>query len=398
MFPLSGFPVSLQNNHYYDGSYTPGPLINYGNVIGLVTSNPNAFTVDNQPLNALESNFDLIERVGAGYVMNTINFNRFRLYTGVRFESTTEYAAGYQVTLDNSGGYTSSPLHKTSTIVDPLPSVELRYALTAESAIRAAYGRGIARPNFGDLAPSLTVDDARQRISLGNPNLKSTHANNYDLLYEQYLKPLGMIQGGFFYKDITDPIYAIQSIVASGPYAGFQQTQPLNGSSAYVWGFEASYQQHLGFLPGKLGGAGISANYSYTASRANGVPGRSDHPALQRQAPNTWNISPTYDRGRLSIRVGIAYNQANIFAYNYSDGTPLGLRGPLGDNYLYSHLQVDAQGSFRLAKGFTAVVYGLNLTNEVFGFYQGSTIYPIQREYYKRTIGAGLRWNSVEHN
>jgi hypothetical protein len=39
-------------------------------------------------------------------------------------------------------------------------------------------------------------------------------------------------------------------------------------------------------------------------------------------------------------------------------------------------------------------VYGLNLTNEVFGFYQGSTIHPIQREYYNRTIGAGLRWNS----
>ena len=76
-----------------------------------------------------------------------------------------------------------------------------------------------------------------------------------------------------------------------------------------------------------------------------------------------------------------------------------GIKGPNGDNYLYSHLQVDAQGSFRMAKGFTAVVYGLNLTNEVFGFYQGSTIYPIQREYYNRTIGAGLRWSSTaEHN
>jgi hypothetical protein len=128
------------------------------------------------------------------------------------------------------------------------------------------------------------------------------------------------------------------------------------------------------------------------------VPGRSDHPALQRQAPNTWNVSPTYDRGRLSVRVGIAYNQANIFFYNFTDGAALGIKGPNGDNYLYSHLQVDAQGSYRLAKGFTAVVYGLNLTNEVFGFYQGSTIYPIQREYYKHTIGAGLRWNSIEHN
>ena len=42
------------------------------------------------------------------------------------------------------------------------------------------------------------------------------------------------------------------------------------------------------------------------------------------------------------------------------------------------------------------MVYGQNLTNEVFGFYNGSPMWPVQREYYNRTIGAGLRWNSLE--
>jgi hypothetical protein len=137
-------------------------------------------------------------------------------------------------------------------------------------------------------------------------------------------------------------------------------------------GFEAAYQQ-LGFLPGRLSGLGISANHSDTASRAYNVPGQADNPPLQRQAPHTWNIRPTYDRGRLSMRLGVSYNAANIFQYNYSDGTALGLKGP-GYIYLYTHLQVDAQGSFRLAKGFSAVVYGLNLTNQVFGFYQGNPL------------------------
>ena len=41
------------------------------------------------------------------------------------------------------------------------------------------------------------------------------------------------------------------------------------------------------------------------------------------------------------------------------------------------------------------VVYGLNLNNEVFGFYQGDPAYPIQREYYKPTIAAGVRWSSA---
>ena len=97
------------------------------------------------------------------------------------------------------------------------------------------------------------------------------------------------------------------------------------------------------------------------------------------------------------MRVGLSYNAANIFAYQYQDGAALGLTGPNGDLYLYTHLQVDAQASIRLAKGFTAVLYGLNLTNEVFGFYNGSKLWPIQREYYQPTYGAGLRWSSVEH-
>jgi TonB-dependent receptor len=258
----------------------------------------------------------------------------------------------------------------------------------------------VARPNFGDLAPDLqlniaSVTGGRNTSSIGNPSLKATTANNYDILFEQYLKPLGVIQGGFFYKDIRDPIYFIETpgVTYSGFPETFLQTSPVNGSSARLWGFEMAYQQRLTFLPGMLAALGFSGNYSYTNSRANGIPGRSDHPALQRQAPNTWNISPTYDRGRVSGRLGLSYNQANIFAYQFSDGAALGLKGPLGDQYLYTHLQVDAQASIRLAKGFSAIVYGLNLSNEVFGFYNGSTQYPVQREYYKPTIGAGLRWN-----
>ena len=181
----------------------------------------------------------------------------------------------------------------------------------------------------------------------------------------------------------------------------------MNGSSATLWGFEVAYRQRLSFLPGVLGALGLSANYGYTDSRANGVPGRTDHPQLQRQAPHTWNVSPTYDRGRLSVRVGMSYNGANIFTYlfkptqpnpdpNAPPGstipTPGGLKGPSGDQYLFPHYQVDAQGSVYLGKGFTAIVSGLNLNNEVFGFYQGSQQFFIQREYYRPTYTFGLRW------
>ena len=104
-----------------------------------------------------------------------------------------------------------------------------------------------------------------------------------------------------------------------------------------------------------------------------------DSEALQRQAANTWNLSPTYDRGRLSVRLGLSYNGASIYQYQYQTqpaGTPdFGPKGPNGDQYLYPHLQVDAQGSFKMRKDLSLLVQGLNLTNEVFGFYNGSPVY-----------------------
>ena len=393
--PMSNFLGTFTDPDYYDRSYTQGPFADYSKITSFFNSNPSAFSLlfDKTRQRNDPNNYSIIERISSGYLMNSINLGRFRLYSGLRFEATTEDLLGYHVTSVGSRYVSTTPLRQTSDYLDPLPSAELRYRIANDTGIRFAYSRGIARPNFSDLPPYLVEDDRRKSVSAGNPNLKPTHANNYDVLFEQYFSPLGMFQAGFFYKDLTDPIYLVTLPVTSGVFTGFSQRQRVNGSSAHLSGFEVAYQQHLTFLPGAMGGLGLSTNYSYTSSQANGVPGRSDAPPLQRQAPHTWNISPTYDRGPVSMRVGIAYNAANIFSYNYSDGAPLGLKGPNGDQYLYAHLQLDAQGSVRLAKGFSAVVYGLNLNNEVFGFYQGSGIYTIQREYYKPSVAFGLRWN-----
>jgi TonB dependent receptor len=162
------------------------------------------------------------------------------------------------------------------------------------------------------------------------------------------------------------------------------------------------------FLPGFLNGFGLSANYSYTGSKALGIPLRSDEPALQRQAPSTGNFSPTYDKGRFSARLGVSYNGPQIFQYGYENlqvttngnnqsviapnPLPFGVKRPFGDTYLYQHTQVDAQTSFRMNRNLKLMFAGLNLTNEVFGFYKGSPQYPIQREYYKPSYEFGLRY------
>jgi TonB-dependent receptor len=445
---LSSFLGNFSDSGYYDGAYsgaytTPqadyGKVINFlhGNISNLSVFNPN---LANTILNTYSNNFDIVERVGAWYGMNTLQFGRIRVQAGLRFEETTEnlyaYTIGGGATLPDGTvtPVTFSPLSKYKSYLDPLPSAQVRFALGQDSDIRVSYGRGIARPQFGDLPPAFGISGLTllpngqaapgQTISYGNPNLVATHSNNIDVLFEQYLKPFGIIEGGFFYKDISDPIYeGVKSVITQqtaqqnpllAPYVGSFLAAPIQGTNAHLYGFEVSYIQHLTFLPGLLNGFGLSANYSYTASKALGIPLRTDEPALQRQAPSTGNFSPTYDKGRFSARLGVSYNGPQIFQYAYQNlvtGTnnngqpviaplqvPLGIKGPFGDTYLYQHTQVDTQASFRMYKGLQFIFSGLNLTNEVFGFYNGSSQYPIQREYYKPSYEFGLRYAFAGEN
>jgi hypothetical protein len=157
-----------------------------------------------------------------------------------------------------------------------------------------------------------------------------------------------------------------------------------------------AYQQHLRFLPGMLRGAQIDANFTYTDSKNYNLTGRTDSPQLVGQAPYSWNINPAYATKRALVTMGISHNSANIATYQYQGigqyAVPGGLQGPLGDNYFFSHTQIDAQASYELGKGFTVIVAGQNMNNEVFGFYNGSPEYMTQREYYKPMYSGGIRW------
>ena len=384
---LSQFVGGFHNSNYYGGHYPFGPAANWDKITGFVAANPGAFSFTPGCPYCSDQAFNLVERISAGYLMNTVDLGRFRLITGMRFEGT-------QVgTLSFSDVNSTFSVAGNGAYVDVLPSVALRYRITNNSGIRLVYGRGLSRPDPQDQTSAVSFDGVNT-YTIGNPALKPEHANNYDVLYEQYLNPVGMFQAGFFYKDLADPIIGTISKPTSGPYASNFVSQPGNAGSAHVMGFEAAYIQHLSFLPGGLRGLGISANYSYTTSEARGLAGTPNHRALLRQAPNTWNVSPTYDRPRLSLRAGLSYNGASIFQYYDPSGDSgnLGPRGPAGDTYLYPHLQMDAQGSYRLWRGLSVLAYGLSMNNDVFGFYNGQPQYVLQREFYKPTYAIGFRY------
>jgi TonB-dependent receptor len=399
---------TFTNPHFYGGSYHLGPVTSFDLLTGDLNSNPSSYTLDEGTthLQSDAANYNLQERVSAGYIMNTLELgSKFHLQTGLRFEATQTTDTGYLVINDANGNYVSTtPEHGSGSYINPLPSVQLRYTIDSSSDIRAVYGRGISRPDPYQLVPYITEDQSTTpyTVGIGNTGLVAEHANDYDVLYEKYLPSVGMIEAGYFYKALSQPIYSQQSIIPatgsplSQAYAGDLVLQEVNGDHAHVQGVELAYQQHLSYLPGVLKGAQMNANFTYTGSKNYNLTGRTDNPALVGQAPVSWNVGPSYATKRFLVTVGVSHNGANIYAYQYQStgpgAVPFGVAGPNGDNYFYAHTQVDAKASYYLGKGFTALAIGENMNNAVFGFYNGSQQYMVQREYYKPTYSGGIRW------
>ena len=207
-----------------------------------------------------------------------------------------------------------------------------------------------------------------------------------------------MIEAGYFYKYLTQPLFQTQTTVPN-PFpnpitANVLLTQWVNGGHAYVQGIEFAYQQHLTFLPGVLAGARIDANVTYTQSRNYDLTGRTDTPQLVGQAPFSYNITPSLrnkarDRVRWHLLRWPEYSRVSIPGrrrWRHFDG-------PNGDNYYFERTQLDAQASYYLGKGFTITASGENMNNASLGFYNGSINHMTQREYYKPIYYGGIRWS-----
>jgi hypothetical protein len=161
---LSGFT----NNNYYNGHYLYGPGISWEKVQSYFAANQSAFTNDpnnqfspcaqNFPKGANSNNFDLVERVTAGYVMDSLDFSRFRIVGGVRFEGTQDDTLSLDTTV--TPNTVTFPGH--GSYISYLPSVSVRARLDSHdnSALRFVYARGLSRPDPSFLTTATSLDNS----------------------------------------------------------------------------------------------------------------------------------------------------------------------------------------------------------------------------------------------
>jgi outer membrane receptor protein involved in Fe transport len=140
---------------------------------------------------------------------------------------------------------------------DPTPTLVLRGSVT----------RSLARPSYGELAPSRQLTFADRRSRTGNPDLKPYGATNFDLSADRYAARAGLFSVSVFFKKIDHFIADAQFPVTLGELGTFYDFKRINGDSAQVWGVESGWQSIAWALPAGLGNGSMQANYTITEAK-----------------------------------------------------------------------------------------------------------------------------------
>jgi len=245
--------------------------------------------------------------VKAGYAMMDLALSsKLRTVGGVRFETT-------DLTVDSAGGQTRNSAKSSIKEGDWLPAGSLIYSPVSNMNIRASYGLTLARPTYREIAVVETFDFVGGDILVGNPNLRRSMIDNYDLRWEWFPRPGEVFSAGVFYKNLKDPIEQI-NVDNSGEKISY-----VNRDQALVYGFELEARKSLDLIHRELKPFSLGVNFAWIESEVELTrtemgtkllfdPAASAKRPLFDQSPYIINLDLGYDNERLGTRATLAYN------------------------------------------------------------------------------------------
>lgn len=366
---------------YLDGRYNLEPYISQDRVSGIL--NDATFTGALNHARDAE-NFDGTEQVAAGYGMAEIYVgSKLLLVPGVRVEYTNADFVGRDVRFSPTGVWLSSdPLEAKTNYTIPLPDFHVRYSATADTNLRFAVTRSIARPNFYDAVPYRSQDDSALTVAMGTPGLKPTKSWNVDGMLEHYFKSVGVVSAGVFYKHLNDYIYtySLQQQISDSQYL---VTQPLNGEAATLRGVEVAFQDRLKFLPGPFDGIGVYANYTYTDSDAH-FPGHVGKATLPGQSKHVGNLAGSYEKGGFTGRVSVTFHGSYLDTVGADNSQ---------DRFYDTNSQLDVTLLQKVSRNAHVYLNLLNLNDALLRYYQGVSDRVQQEEHYHWWTEFGVKFD-----
>jgi len=302
---------------------------------------------------ATGENFNADETVIAGYAMFQLQSKKIHAIGGFRVEHTKqgyymEYPIG-QPTPDGELVYT-----------DILPSLQIKYKVLDKHTLRASYYRATNKPGFLEIVPCPVVDDNDLK-SKGNPDVKHSVADNFDLRWEYFPSTIDQVLIGFFVKNISNPIEFAYVRDGSSQDIVFS---PINSDNSINKGMEIDVIKYFREF-------GIKGNYTYTSSSIttnklsytrdeNGdvVPDFyvSQERSLYGQSEHVGNISLLYKGSKNGFNAQLAFSYTGDRIYTISQYI---------DNDLWQkgYWQLDLSAEKKFKQGISVFVKAHNLLN-----------------------------------
>ncbi len=342
-------------------------------------------------------NYSINEKTYGGYAMAKFGGDNWRGNIGLRVVRTDQTSRGNQLFASNPppeaipnafGAFV--PISVKRHYTDFLPSANVAFDLNPHMVLRFAAARTMARPDYTDIVPRVSLNPGALTGSGGDPSVKPFRADQYDVSFEWYPDRETIFAAALYYKDIqsyilnttTQEIFPIQTdtpnlsrctlVTAPNTYnCLFDINRRSNGPGGSNKGFELQVSRPI------WGGFGVIANYTYSDAKSNSgdpIPGNSKH---------AFNATGYYERGPLSAR--LSYTYRSKFFIDIDRASPLNQKATGS---------LDASASYKLTRNIWLTADAVNLTNEKIEQYSGSTIRPRAiydngRQFY---IGARFRY------
>jgi TonB-dependent receptor len=371
-------------NNIYNGAYKIGFSPDFGLVTKFFSANRGNFVRDSvgDAVTSKKAFFDDSEDVYAGYFQYNISFGRLNLLSGLRIEATD---ATYGANVNDPGSNPNDPasyhfVNRNKSYVNYFPTFQARYEILDNLQARFSYSTAIGRPAFSQVTAATTVSPGNLTITTGNPGLKPTTANNFDLALEYYPAPGAFATVGFFDKEFSDYIFT-RTIRVPINGSTFNESTFLNSPNAYARGVELSYQQQFFFLPGPLGGFGAGFNYTYVDSQGEARPGQTTH--LPFTSTNLYNWVIFYRRYGFDVTLAAQHTGKNLSSVGANFRT---------DQYFDARTTLDLAASYTFPNGVGMYFNVKNLTDAPWRIYEGTRNRVIQQEYYDFTYEFGMKF------
>lgn len=308
------------------------------------------------------------EQVDAGYVEGTTRWQRLRMNLGVRTERTRTIGRTFDIIpnavvraqrpdlVPNTAPYTiyqyrnGERSNKYGSYQNWFFSGGAKYSLTSGLHLLLAASQSISRPNYNNIAGTISINDTARRITLPNPELKPETSDKYFVSLQYYLEPAGTMSVSAYELNVKN--LGLANVAISAEEAGYADDPDYNGydflrasnapGTRKIKGVDAEYSQQLVFLPGFWRGFSLFGSLSRT------IPDLRVTSLVSKSA----NGGVRFSNHKFNLQLRCTWAAARLTSTNAQR-----------DQWLNERIMFDLSGGYKINKTYELTLSGRNINN-----------------------------------